>query len=82
MSESHFLIQTPVIPQRPKACPRGGERQEGAENLGIGIDVVLTPSLEEAGQGAGPGGIFVGLCFPETLSPSIPRLPKSEAWQG
>lgn len=74
MSEARVLIQTPVIPQRCKACPRGGKRQEGPENLGIGVDVILTSSLKEVGQAAGTGGIFVGLRFSETPSRSIPRL--------
>lgn len=78
----HVLTQAPVIPQRPKTCPRGGKRQEGAENLWLGIDVILTPGLEEVEQTAGTDGIFVGFWFSETLSPSIPRLLKSELRQG
>lgn len=45
---------------KAKACPRGGERQEGAEDLWVGTDVTLTPSVE-VGQIAVTGGIFCGL---------------------
>lgn len=65
---------------KAKACPRGGERQEGAEDLWVGTDVTLTPSVE-VGQIAVTGGIFVGFWFSDTLTSSLLRLVKNEAWK-